>query len=241
MVTASAQPASDRPLTVPPRWGFLTNHAVILVYVILHPESTVRAISAGVGVTERACLAILRDLDDDGIIIRHRDGRRNTYAVDFDRLSGVRRGGTATPLTPRPFVEGVIRMLYDIARERGLVSHHHEPRRRQDHQLEARAGTWGFFTNHLLVLLAVARDHRSTVRDIAVAVGITERAAVGILNQLEDEQVIARERVGRRNTYTIDFERFRTFRGWEFGDWEVPPPLIDAATSAVRSLSSHSG
>ena len=34
-------------------WGFLTNHALVLVYVVRHAGATVREIAAGVGVTER--------------------------------------------------------------------------------------------------------------------------------------------------------------------------------------------
>src|SRR5581483_6153078 len=90
-----------------PSWNFLTNYALILVYVALHPDSTVRTIANDIGITERAALAILRDLDDEGIVDRSREGRRNTYSVNFGRLSAVRRGGSASPRTPRPFVDGV--------------------------------------------------------------------------------------------------------------------------------------
>jgi len=83
-------------------WGPLTNHALVLIYVTKHSASTVRAISEGVGVTERATLSILRELDASGIIERHREGRRNTYSVDFDRLATYRRRGTVA-LTPREF------------------------------------------------------------------------------------------------------------------------------------------
>ena len=68
-------------------WGFLTNHALLLIYVVRHPGSTVSEISAGVGVTDRSTLAILRQICEDGIVDRQRDGRRNTYAVNFDRLA----------------------------------------------------------------------------------------------------------------------------------------------------------
>ena len=44
-------------------WGFLTNHALVLIFVVRHPGATVREISAGVGVTERATLEILRQLE----------------------------------------------------------------------------------------------------------------------------------------------------------------------------------
>src|SRR5581483_6665603 len=98
--------------------GVLTNHAVVLVYVILHPESTVRGIADAIAITERATLAILRDLDMDQIVERHREGRRNTYSINFERLSSVRRGGVASALTPRPFVEAVLRALFQVASAR---------------------------------------------------------------------------------------------------------------------------
>lgn len=223
----------------PPRWGFLTNHAIVLVYVVLHSESTVRQVSSDVGITERATLAILRDLDADGIIERHRDGRRNTYSVNFEHLSGVRRGGTDSPLTPRPFVDVIIKMLYEIAHPDGAPKPPRVPRILRDEDLTPRVGTWGFFTNHMLLLLAMAHDRGKTVRDLAVNVGITERAIVGIANQMEDEAIIARTREGRRNTYTIDFDAFRKFRGWFFRTWEIPPQLIDVASTAVKSLASR--
>ena len=224
-----------------PKWGFLTNHAVVLVYVVLHSDSTVRQISSDVGITERATLAILRDLDADTIIERHKDGRRNTYSVNFDHLSAVRRGGTDSPLTPRLFVDVVIKMLYDMADQTPASRKaHRQPRNVDSQDLTPRIGSWGFFTNHLLILLALGRDRTKTVRDLATAVGSTERAVVGIVNQLEDEGIVARTREGRRNTYAIDFDAFQNFRGWSFGSWEIPPKLIDVATKGIRSLSSGS-
>ena len=56
-------------------WSFLTNHALVLVFVIRQPDSTVRQIAEGVRITERATLAILRQLSDDRIVERRRDGR----------------------------------------------------------------------------------------------------------------------------------------------------------------------
>jgi DNA-binding MarR family transcriptional regulator len=239
MVSSAANRQAER-VAPAPRWGFLTNHAIVLVYVVLHSESTVRQISSDVGITERATLAILRDLDADGIIERHKDGRRNTYSVNFEHLSGVRRGGTDSPLTPRLFVDVIIKMLYEMVhREEGAPKAHGAPRILRDEDLTPRVGTWGFFTNHMLLLLAMARDSGNTVRDLAVTVGITERAIVGIANQMEDEGIISRMREGRRNTYTIDFDAFRTFRGWSFGTWEIPPQLVGVAAKSVSSLASR--
>lgn len=67
-------------------------------------------------------------------------------------------------------------------------------------------GTWGFLTNHALVMIHVANNPRSTLREIANAVGITERAALSILRMLEEEGIITRQKEGRRNRYWIDFE-----------------------------------
>ncbi len=239
-MTATRTDARPRLPEVSPKWGFLTNYAVLLAYVVMHPDSTVRAIAYGIGITERATLAILRDLDDEGIIDRHRDGRRNTYSVNFERLGGVRRGGTTSALTPRLFVNGIISMLFELAKQHGIdVARNTSPRKMQDHELEPRVGSWGFFTNHMLVLLGIARDPSRTVRELAAIAGITERAVVGIVNQLEADGVITRKRAGRRTTYTINFEAFRTFRGWDRGEWSIPPPLIDAAMVALKGLGSQ--
>jgi len=223
--------------TALPTWGFLTNYALLLAYVVMHPDSTVRAISRGIGITERAALAILRDIDDEGIIDRHRGGRRNTYSVNFERLAAVRRGGTTSALTPRLFVNGIINMLFELANQHDIdVARSTSPRKVHEHELEPRIGTWGFFTNHTLVLLGIAHDQSQTVRELAAVAGITERAIVGIVNQLEADSIISRRREGRRTTYAIDFEAFRSFRGWDYGEWSIPMPLIDAATVAIEGL-----
>ena len=62
---------------------------------------------------------------------------------------------------------------------------------------------WDFLTNHAHVLVCVARDPGIRLRDIAVAVGITERAAHRIVSELVDEGYVLRERQGRRNRYQV--------------------------------------
>ncbi len=66
---------------------------------------------------------------------------------------------------------------------------------------------WDFLTNHAHVLTCIAGDPGIRVRDIAVAVGITERAAHRILSELVEEGYVRRERQGRRNRYTVLAER----------------------------------
>ena len=64
--------------------------------------------------------------------------------------------------------------------------------------------SWTFLSNHAHVLVAIAREPEARVRDIAEVVGITERAVLQILADLEVSGTIARERVGRRTRYDID-------------------------------------
>jgi DNA-binding MarR family transcriptional regulator len=65
------------------------------------------------------------------------------------------------------------------------------------------APRWDFLTNHAHVLVCVARDPGARLRDIAAAVGITERAAHRIVSELVDEGYLVRERQGRRNHYQV--------------------------------------
>ena len=63
---------------------------------------------------------------------------------------------------------------------------------------------WTFLSNHGHILLCIARDPDIRVREIARAVGITERAVQRILGELEEAGVISRRRQGRRTHYRID-------------------------------------
>jgi DNA-binding MarR family transcriptional regulator len=65
---------------------------------------------------------------------------------------------------------------------------------------------WTFLTNHLHVLACLARDPELRIRDIADLIGITERATVQILNQLEVAGYLTKTKVGRRNHYTVHGE-----------------------------------
>ena len=62
---------------------------------------------------------------------------------------------------------------------------------------------WTFFTNHFLVLAAVAGNSDLRVRDIAGLVGITERATQAILSDLANDGYLERIRIGRRNRYKV--------------------------------------
>jgi predicted ArsR family transcriptional regulator len=63
---------------------------------------------------------------------------------------------------------------------------------------------WTFLSNHAHVLLCLARRPTLTLRDVALQVGITERAVQRIVADLEDGGYLRRHKVGRQNEYFID-------------------------------------
>ena len=64
------------------QWGFLTNHAQVLVCIARDPEARLRDISDRVGLTERAVHRVVADLAAAGYITRERQGRRNRYTLN---------------------------------------------------------------------------------------------------------------------------------------------------------------
>jgi DNA-binding transcriptional ArsR family regulator len=62
---------------------------------------------------------------------------------------------------------------------------------------------WSFLTNHARVLVCIAHDPGVRLRDIATAVGITERSAYGIVTDLTEGGYVVKEKDGRRNRYQI--------------------------------------
>lgn len=69
------------------------------------------------------------------------------------------------------------------------------------------SSSWTFLTHHARVLLEIARDPQARLRDIAAVIGITERAAQGIVTDLHQAGYLTRSKVGRRNHYTINPDR----------------------------------
>lgn len=65
-------------------WTFLSNHAHVLVCLALNPHARLRDVAAEVGITERAVQGIVGDLQHAGVILRERQGRRNTYRLHLD-------------------------------------------------------------------------------------------------------------------------------------------------------------
>lgn len=65
-------------------------------------------------------------------------------------------------------------------------------------------GEWSFLTNHARVLLCIAQDPGVRLRDIAAALGITERHAYGIVSDLTTAGYVVKKKDGRRNRYQVE-------------------------------------
>jgi DNA-binding IclR family transcriptional regulator len=66
---------------VRPSWTFLTNHGHVLLAVAADPDGRIAEIAERVGISTRATLGILGDLEDEGYVVRSRRGRRTHYEV----------------------------------------------------------------------------------------------------------------------------------------------------------------
>jgi DNA-binding MarR family transcriptional regulator len=65
---------------------------------------------------------------------------------------------------------------------------------------------WRFVTNHARVLEAIARDPAIRLRDVALIVGVTERTAAQIVDDLVQAGYLTKTREGRRNRYEVHDE-----------------------------------
>lgn len=66
---------------------------------------------------------------------------------------------------------------------------------------------WTLFSNHGHVLVCLAGDSEARLRDVAVDVGITERAVQKIVRDLQTHGMISVTKHGRRNRYRIHHKK----------------------------------
>ena len=62
-------------------------------------------------------------------------------------------------------------------------------------------------TNHASVLALIARDPGVRLREIAMALDLTDRAVHRIVCELEEDGYLTRHRAGRRNYYEVHADR----------------------------------
>jgi Mn-dependent DtxR family transcriptional regulator len=65
-------------------------------------------------------------------------------------------------------------------------------------------GEWTFFSNYGHVLVCLAKHREARLRDVALEVGITERAVQKIVHDLQDKGYVAVSKQGRCNRYRIN-------------------------------------
>jgi Winged helix-turn-helix DNA-binding len=93
-------------------------------------------------------------------------------------------------------------------------------------------GSWTLLTGHGHVLVEIARDPESRIRDISVAVGLTERTVQAIVADLEAAGYLSRTRYGRRTKYTVNRDslfRHSAQEGLRVG------PLLDLLAAEDKS------
>jgi len=66
------------------KWTFLSHHAHILICLHRDPTVRIRDLAFNVGITERAIMGNIQDLESAGIIVRTKEGRRNEYKINKD-------------------------------------------------------------------------------------------------------------------------------------------------------------
>ena len=64
--------------------------------------------------------------------------------------------------------------------------------------------SWTFLSNHGHTLIYLSQNPDARLRDIAEAVGITERFAHAIIGDLIEVGYVTSTKVGRRNEYSVD-------------------------------------
>lgn len=69
------------------------------------------------------------------------------------------------------------------------------------------AHRWTFLTNHAHVLVLLHLQPGLVLREVALQVGITERAVQRIVQDLEVGGFIRREKIGRQNHYEVLMDR----------------------------------
>ena len=109
---------------------------------------------------------------------------------------------------------------------------------------------WTFITNHGLVLSYVAHFPKSTAREIAQEIEVTERTVHKIISDLEDAGYVTRRKAGRRNVYSVDptlplrhhtkkdvlvSELLEALTSRDLHDLLEPPEALNAGEDAARS------
>jgi DNA-binding MarR family transcriptional regulator len=65
-------------------WNFFSNYAHVLVCLAENPDARLRDVAERVDITERTAHRLVTHLEEAGILMRLKEGRRNSYVIDTD-------------------------------------------------------------------------------------------------------------------------------------------------------------
>ncbi|MCX7633717.1 MAG: ArsR family transcriptional regulator [Turneriella sp.] len=82
MITKGNAHRSRKKAAKEPSFTFLTNHSHVLVCLAQKGDLTLREVAQRVGITERAVVAIVRDLAQVKVLTISKKGRRNVYQIN---------------------------------------------------------------------------------------------------------------------------------------------------------------
>src|SRR5215210_1721159 len=83
------------------------------------------------------------------------------------------------------------------------------------------AKPWTVLSNHGIALVCVAREPGMRMRDIADCMGVSDRTAFGVVDDLVEEGYLRRSKDGNRNRYEVNPEaplRHPTMEGHWVGE-----------------------
>lgn len=66
----------------PPTWSLLSPHGLVLFFVAVKPESTLREMAEQLGLTERTLYSVIKDLSGAQMVRTAKMGRRHSYTVN---------------------------------------------------------------------------------------------------------------------------------------------------------------
>ena len=67
-----------------PSWTLVTSHGLVLLYLAAYSDSTMRAVSEALGLTERRVVDIIKDLEKADLLKVTHQSRGNHYSLNPD-------------------------------------------------------------------------------------------------------------------------------------------------------------
>jgi len=66
-------------------WSFITNHGLVLLYILKNSQCTMREMAESLHVTERTIKRVLEDLKTSGYVNWQKTGKGNIYEINSTR------------------------------------------------------------------------------------------------------------------------------------------------------------